>query len=165
MEMARQDPERIIGMVLANTGHAGKGTGEREKRQAKVDLGNKDMRALADQWLPPMLAPGKETDQTLMDALIDMVLKAGPEVHERQITALLHRPDAGACLQKITCPILLLTGSEDGWSPVAQHREMQELAQNAVLQIVQGAGHFMPIEKPRETAEAVRNWIRDHFHA
>ena len=59
IEMARQAPQRVDAMVLANTGHAPLQPGEMAKREAKIQQGHADMTALAARWLPPMLAPGR----------------------------------------------------------------------------------------------------------
>lgn len=168
MEMARQAPERVRGLVLANTGHGPKKPGEEPKRQAKIDLGHEDMSALAADWLPPMLDPARVGDAALMADLTEMVLAAGPDVHERQIKALLDRPDASAYLPAIACPVLLLTGAQDGWSPEQQHREIADLLADAELQVIDGAGHFLPVERPDETAAAITDWLvrnKDRFDA
>ena len=75
-----------------------------------------------------MPVPGRDQDADLMTDLTTMVLAAGPEVHERQINALPIRPDAAEALTQIECPVLLTTGTEDGWLPEARHREMDEMA-------------------------------------
>lgn len=159
MEMAHLAPDRVRGLVLANTGHHPQRPGEQPKRQAKIDLGHADMARLAAEWLPPMLAPERTGDEALVDELTGMVLAAGPHVHERQIRALLDRPDAAAYLPRIACPVLLLTGAEDRWSPPAQHREIADLLPASELRIIDGAGHFLPVERPEETVAAITDWL------
>ena len=158
IEMARLQPGRVASLVLANTGHTAMKPGEEEKRGRLVDLGRRDMRELAEVWLPPMLAPGRIADLSLVDDLTQMVIKAGPDVHERQIRALLSRPDAGKTLPAITCPVLLMTGAQDGWSPEAQHREMAAMTSDSTVEIIDGAGHFLPIEQPDRTAGTIQKW-------
>ena len=136
IEMARLQPGRVTSLVLANTGHTSMKPGEEEKRGRLVDLGRRDMRELAEVWLPPMLAPDRIADLSLVDDLTQMVIKAGPEVHERQIRALLSRPDAGKTLPAITCPVLLMTGAQDRWSPEAQHREMAAMTSDSTVEII-----------------------------
>ncbi|WP_212523265.1 alpha/beta hydrolase [Actibacterium sp. MT2.3-13A] len=165
MEMARQAPDRVRGLVLANTGHNALTEGELPKRQAKIALAHADMAGLAAEWLPPMLAPARRDDAALVAELTEMVLAAGPQVHERQIRALIDRPDAAAYLPAIACPILLLTGTEDGWSPEQQHREIADLAPDAELQVIADAGHFMPVERPAETVAAINGWLSRHEEA
>lgn len=167
MEMARQAPDRLRGLVLANTGHNALSEGELPKRQAKIDLAHQDMARLAAEWLPPMLDPARVGDTALIEDLTQMVLAAGAEVHERQIRALIDRPDAATYLPSITCPILLVTGAQDGWSPERQHREIAALTSNAEVQVIENAGHFMPVERPNETMAAITDWLSRHkedFH-
>ncbi|WP_454748013.1 alpha/beta fold hydrolase [Ciceribacter selenitireducens] len=163
MEMARQAPQRIRGLVLANTGYQPRRDGEEARRQAMIDLGNRDMEALADQWLPPMLDPGRTKDTELLGPLKAMVLRAGPAVHARQIRALLDRPNAGAYMAGLHCPILLVAARQDGWSPIAQHSEIAEAAPDAELVVVENAGHFAPVERPDDVVAAVCDWLDRRF--
>jgi pimeloyl-ACP methyl ester carboxylesterase len=163
MEMARQAPERLVGLVLANTGHHARREGEQARRQEMIDLGNRDIEQLADVWLPPMLDPARIGDASLMDSLRAMVCRAGAAVHERQIGALLGRPDAMAYIPDIACPILLIAARQDGWSPIAQHREIAAAAPDAELVIIENAGHFAPLERPAEVTAAVTGWLDRRF--
>ncbi|MGB3336052.1 MAG: alpha/beta hydrolase [Devosia sp.] len=163
MEMARQAPERMAGLVLANTGHHARRDGEEVRRQAMIDLGNRDIEQLADVWLPPMLDPARIGDATLMTELRAMVRRAGAAVHERHIRALLGRPDAMAYIPDIACPILLVAAQQDGWSPITQHREIAEAAADAELVIIENAGHFAPLERPAEVTAAIAGWLDRRF--
>ena len=80
--------------------------------------------------------------------------------HERQIRALLGRPDASHTLQHLLCPVLYLTGAQDGWSPVAQHQAMAAMTPQCELEVIGGAGHFMPVEQPERVADVVLPWLR-----
>lgn len=159
MEVARQAPRRVAKLVLANTGHHPLKHGEKEKRLARIEQGHADFPAMIRDWLPPMVAASRHDDRNLISNLTDMALAAGPVVHERQITALINRPDASLYLPALTCPILLLTGTEDLWSPIAQHREMKAMARNATLRIVEGGGHFLPVEQPEATTRLITDWL------
>ena len=162
MEMAHQAPDRIRGMILANTGHGSLKPGEEPKRMAKVALGHEDMDRLAAEWIPPMLDPARVGDEALVTDLTEMVLKMGAEVHERQIRALLARPDVKTYLADIPCPVLLITGAQDGWSPAKQHHEIAALLPRAEVQAIDGAGHFLPVERPEETVTAITAWLKTH---
>ncbi|HCL63334.1 MAG TPA: hypothetical protein DIC56_00495 [Rhizobium sp.] len=163
MEMARQAPARVRGLVLANTGYHPRRDGEDTKRQQMIDLGNRDMEALADLWLPPMLDPSRTDDTELLERLKAMVLHAGPAMHERQTRALLDRPDAGAYMADISCPILLVAARQDGWSPIAQHREIAEAAPDTELVVIENAGHFAPVERAEDVADAICDWLSRRF--
>lgn len=164
LEMARIAPGRVRGLVLANTGHGPKREAELPKRYEMIALGHKDMAELADVWLPPMMHPERSgNDPQLVARLKEMVLRAGPEVHERQIRALIGRPNATAYLPEIRCPILLLTGRQDGWSPVAQHQEIANAVPDAELAIIEDAGHFAPVEQPEAVTSRIVEWLQRRF--
>jgi pimeloyl-ACP methyl ester carboxylesterase len=163
MEMARIAPERVRGLVLANTGHHPKREGEEIKRQAMIDLGHESMAKLAETWLPPMLDPARTGDKALMADLTAMVLRADADQHERQIRALIGRPNASAYLKNITCPVLLIAARQDGWSPIAQHEEIGAAVKDSELAIIENAGHFAPVERPAETTAAIMEWLDRRF--
>ncbi|KRA47410.1 alpha/beta fold hydrolase [Devosia sp. Root635] len=165
MEMAHQAPQRLAGLVLANTGHQPRREGEQARRQRLIDLAHADIEQFADAWLPPMLDPARIGDAVLMAALRAMVRRAGAAVHERQIGALLGRPDAMAYIPAIACPILLIAAQQDGWSPIAQHREIAAAAPDAELAIIENAGHFAPLERPEEVTSAIMGWLDRRFGA
>ena len=153
LEMIRLAPNRIEKMALLDTGIHGLKEGEPEKRQAIIDYAHKHgMEALAQKWLPPMIYEGNYENVELMEGLHSMVLRMSPEIHEKQITALVNRPDAKTHLAEITCPTLLLVGRQDQWSPIAQHQDMNKHIKGSVLEIIENAGHFAPCEQPEQTA-------------
>jgi pimeloyl-ACP methyl ester carboxylesterase len=163
MEMVHIAPDRVCGLVLADTGHHPKRKGEDVKRHYMIDLGHKSMDLLVDEWLPPMVGPASVADKDLMAELRAMVLRAGPVVHERQIRALLGRPNATAYLKTIRCPVLLIVGQNDIWSPISQHEEIAATVQDSELVVIEEAGHFAPIERPHEVASAIRGWLARRF--
>lgn len=162
MDMAHQAKQRIRALILANTGHKPLQEGELPKRLAKIDLGHRDIDQLAREWLPPMLAPGREKDEALFDDLVQMVVSTGSDIHERQIRALVGRPDATSCLPNFGMPILLVTGAQDSWSPELQHREIASLAPNAEVHVIDGSGHFLPVEQPEKLIAVTNDWLDRH---
>ena len=160
MEMVRLAPERIERLILLDTGFHPLREGEREKRVEIVRFAHENgMQALADRWLPGMVYEPNRQIKALMAGLNDMVLRCDPDLHERQITALVNRPDASVHLASITCPVLLVVGREDMWSPVSQHEDMLALLPNAGLEVIEDAGHFAPVEKPEECSELCVKFI------
>ncbi len=156
LEMARLAPQRIDRLALLDTGIHPLAEGERPRRDAIVAFARAEgMQALCDRWLPGMVHPDRLGDAALMDALTAMVLRQTPDIHARQITALVNRPDAATYLPQITCPVLLMVGRQDAWSPVAQHADMLALLPDARLVVIEDAGHFAPVERPAATAAAL----------
>lgn len=157
-EIARQGEGRVSALIAADTGHDGLRKGESELREARIELANRDLESLVDEWLPPMLAPDHR-DVPLFDDLRDMALHVGAAAHERQIRALMGRPAATDYLPTIDCPSLLLTGSEDSWSPQEDHEAMARLMPNAAVHVIEGSGHFLPVEDPEAVVDIVIPWV------
>ncbi len=153
LEMARLAPERIERLALLDTGIHPLKDGERAKRDDIVKFAYANgMQALSDRWLPGMVHPDRHQDAALMNALNAMVLRQTVDIHARQINALINRPDAAAYLASITCPVLLMVGRQDAWSPLSQHQDMLNLLPHARLVVIENAGHFAPVERPEATA-------------
>ncbi|MGE4431858.1 MAG: alpha/beta fold hydrolase [Sphingobium sp.] len=160
LEVIRKAPERVERIALADTGIHPVKPGEQEKRHALRDIGRaQGMAALVDAWLPPMVGPGNRGDDALMAALRAMSLSAGQAGFERQIEALLHRPDTDAALRGIAVPAFAIVGDADEWSPVDQHAAMAEKIPGAQLRVVEGAGHMAPAEKPHQFNQILREWL------
>jgi pimeloyl-ACP methyl ester carboxylesterase len=160
LEIWRLAPHRVRSLVLLDTGTHAPGPAEPASRQALLDLSaQQGMRALADAWLPPMVHPDRHDDPVLMPVLIDMVMRATPQVHARQIDALLHRPDATPLLGTITVPTLVVVGRQDQWSPLPQHEQMASAIPNATLEVIDDAGHMVTVEQPAAVTALLRDWL------
>jgi pimeloyl-ACP methyl ester carboxylesterase len=161
LEVLRSAPQRVSGLALLNTGVYTVRDGEPQSRGRLLRLAYEHgMSALAAEWLPPMMAGGSRALQ-LMPRLMAMVERSTPDSYAGQINALLNRPDALSVLPTIGVPTLLLSGSEDTWSPISQHQTMRRRIPHATLFEIHGAGHMAPIERPDAVALALREWLAD----
>jgi len=164
MELARLAPDRLAGMVLVATGAHPLAEGELANREKVVAIAHTEgMQALCDHWLPPMLAPDTPSlYPALYFHLQQMIIEAGPQVHERQIRALIARPDARWVLENFTAPILFVAGEHDGWSTPEQHQEMASLVKSgrSEVVVVRGAGHFLQVERPEKFSQLLLQWLQ-----
>jgi pimeloyl-ACP methyl ester carboxylesterase len=159
LEAVRSARSRIAGLALLNTGVHTVRDGEPQSRGRLLRLAyEKGMSALAAEWLPPMMAGGARSAE-LMPRLAAMIERSTPDVYAGQINAMLNRPDALPVLPEIEVPTLLLSGSEDTWSPVSQHETMRRRIPHATLFEIHGAGHMAPFERPDAVAVALREWL------
>lgn len=160
LEVYRLAPERVERLALVSTGVHSLQPGEADKRHALRDLGvAHGAEALVDQWLPPMLSPPHRDDPAIMAPLRPMCIESGVAVYAAQITALIDRPEVETLLPTITCPVLVAVGSEDVWSPPAQHAAIAQAIPHATLTVVPGAGHMLPVEQPDALNAAIAVWL------
>lgn len=163
LELYRECPERIKMLGLFNTGVHLPKEGEAEGRQKLLDIADtRGMAAVADAWLPPMMAELSLQNQDLMHSLRNMVTKYSTEQFYNQIHALLQRPEVESLLTNIKSPTLLVSADEDSWSPVEQHQTILKSIKDAELAVIQGAGHMAPIECPETVAVIIREFVARH---
>jgi pimeloyl-ACP methyl ester carboxylesterase len=93
------------------------------------------------------------------DAVLEMFERRDVPTFEAQIEALLNRSDAAPLLPRLQCPLLLLTGAEDGWSSPAQHRRMADHAPGSRLVVVPDCGHMSTWEAPDAVSGALAAWL------
>lgn len=164
LEMLRLAPHRVSGLALLDTGVSPRpaderGDEEQAARLALVELAStQGMEAVARRWLPPMVhavAPGSAG----FEAMVAMVKRSNPRRFAAQEQALLRRPDAEPVLRAARCPVLLLCGEQDRWSPPEDHRAMQAMVPRSVLRVVPDCGHMSLMEQPAAVTAALAAWL------
>ena len=160
LEIWRRAPERVERLALADTGVHPVREGEADKRLPLCELGrNAGGEALVAAWLPPMIGQAHRDDPALYETLRAMAVDAGAATFARQTSALLNRPPVDVVLPTLRCPTFAIVGSDDQWSPVAQHREIVAAVPGAELRVVEGAGHMAPTEEPERFNTIMREWL------
>ena len=165
LEVVRLAPARVSRLALLDTGYlprpAGQaGEDELHKRHALLQIARtRGVRAMAVEWVQGMVHPERLVDASLIEAIVAMFERKTAERFESQIAALLARPDASGVLASLSMPTLLLCGRQDGWAPPAQHQAMQALVTDAVLEVIEHAGHMPPMERPDAVAAALMRWL------
>ncbi len=166
LEVYRLAPERVRRIALMNTGYLPLAAGEagEKERAGRMHLLNlaqtQGVRAMAAQWVQHMVAPERLQDQSLINTILDMFERKSAAVFERQLHALLNRPDASDVLANIRIPCLVMTGEHDAWADVAQHRAMADLLLSKTgVTVIPQAGHILTMEEPQAVAQVFLNWL------
>ncbi|MGA0934939.1 MAG: alpha/beta fold hydrolase [Pseudohongiellaceae bacterium] len=163
MQVLSKAPERVIKLALLDTGihPAGNSSGEPEKRQALIDLAEREgMAALARQWGLPMLHPDRHSDTDLVDTFFGMIESYSLDSYKGQVKALLERPDAKPFLARAPADTLVLCGREDTWSTPAQHEDIAAaLPDHPDVVVIEHSGHMVSMEQPDAVTKALRDWL------
>lgn len=77
----------------------------------------------------------------------------------RQQRATMQRADCTAMLSSVTCPAQVLCGADDPVTPVNGNRRIATEIPGASLQVLETAGHLLPLEKPTEVTEFIKGWM------
>lgn len=160
MELMHAVPERIERFVVMDLGVHPVQPGEHEERMALVHLAEEQgMEALAERWIPPMLARSRREDAQLVGEIRAMVLRHTPADYRGQIEAALQREDQSSYLPHIRHRALLVCGELDEWSPVVQHEAILRELPEAELAIIPRAGHMVTMEEPEAVNRVLLDWF------
>jgi len=160
MEIAAQAPERVAGLALLDTNPLAEAVERqalRDVQMAQVKAGDLE-RVMREEMKPLYLADGPRK-QDHLDLCMDMALSLGSDVFQNQSLALASRPDQRETLRALQVPSLILCGQEDSLCPVARHEMMRDLIPDAVLAVIEDAGHLPVLEQPKATNHALKQWL------
>lgn len=96
-----------------------------------------------------------EASPDLTCRLVDMMTDVGAETAIRQTRAIMGRGDHRGALAAIDYPVRVLCGLQDRVTPPDLSRELADLMPTARLDLVDGAGHMLPVEQPAAVASAL----------
>ena len=156
MHVAGTAPDRVAGLVLANTAPNFPPESMWRDRMAQArDTGFAAMvQPTLERWLT---ADFRARDAETATAVREMLERMPPEGYAAACAALA-TGDETAHLQGWQGPTLLIAGAHDQSTPVARHEEMKALAPQAEM-VVLDAAHVSAIERPAEFAAALARFI------
>jgi len=85
--------------------------------------------------------------------------RVGGETAIRQNRAVMARADHREALARLSVPVVVVCGRHDRITPPPLSEEMARLIPGAQLQLVEGAGHMLPLEQPASVATALRGLL------
>lgn len=161
LEVLRQAPERVRGLVLISTSarpDSDEQAAVRARQVQAVESGG--FEELVDAVFPVLVAPDHEGDRALLDEWRATAAEVGPAAYVVQQRATVARRDARAVLAGVRCATLVLHGTEDRLISPADAREMADLVPESELELIAGTGHFLLREEPALVADRVALFVR-----
>jgi 3-oxoadipate enol-lactonase len=159
---ARRYPERLLGLLLADTRPASDSPEVLDGRQAAAGfVTTNGVSEWAQQVLPRFV--GATTMAARPDVVRDvrqMVESAPAQVVIDLLHALATREDSQNLLSEIAVPTLVITGEEDEITPAAAARERGARIAGAEIVGIASAGHLANMEHPKAFNEAVIRFLR-----
>ncbi|MEU1118719.1 MULTISPECIES: alpha/beta fold hydrolase [unclassified Streptomyces] len=157
MECYRLFPERITGLLLADTFPAAETPQGKAARNALADrLLAEGMKGYADEVRDKMVAPYNTEASAYVHR---MMLAAPPEGAAAALRGRAERPDYQALLTRVGVPSLVVVGRDDTYTPVSDAEAMHAALPDSVLHIVESAAHLPNLERPDEFNAALRTWL------
>ncbi|SDN39680.1 Pimeloyl-ACP methyl ester carboxylesterase [Allokutzneria albata] len=156
MECHRQFPERITGLVLADTtAEAETGDGRRNRAEMAARLLREGMRPYAEEVLWKMVAE----DEAAAEHVLRMMLAAPPEGAAAALLGRAERPDYLDMLGRVAVPALVVVGTEDEYTPISDARLMHDRLPDSTLVVVEGAAHMPNLERTEEFNGALHTFL------
>jgi 3-oxoadipate enol-lactonase len=151
LDLWARHPQRVAGLLLADTA-AGETPESRAGRLAQAErLPAEGMDPYAVEMLYRMVSPGAAAE--VAQHVLAMMRGADPAGAAAAQRARADRPDRTADLAAVDVPTVVVVGSEDELTPVAEAAAMAERVPGAELVVVDGAAHLPNLERP-ETFDA-----------
>ena len=157
---ARLFPERLLGLIFADTKPASDTADARAGRQKTAEFVLQNGTAeLAKQLLPKFMGAAAQADKQIVGQVRAMIEAAPPKVVAELLSALGSRRDNVESLSRIKVPTLVICGAEDAITPAAEAREWSAKISGAKYVEIPGAGHLANLERPDLFNQAVSQWL------
>ncbi|WP_052424631.1 alpha/beta fold hydrolase [Streptomyces fulvoviolaceus] len=158
MDCYRQFPDRIRGLVLADTFPAAETPEGVEVRHAMAErLLREGMGGYADEVLEKMVAP--HADAEVKAHVHRMMTATSPEGAAAALRARAARPDYRDLLTRVTVPALVVVGTDDTYTPVADAEAMHAALPDSTLCVIEGAAHMPNLERAEEFNKALGEFL------
>lgn len=161
LAFVRRHPDRLAGLILANTRADADSPDTRAGRAESIRLVEKrGTAALVDKMLPRLVGATTRRDRPDVVAAVRGRGAAQPaDGVVAGLKALRDRTDSTPDLANITVPTLVIAGAEDELIPPAVSRAMADAIPGAEFVTLPGCGHLSPVESPAAFAAAVREFL------
>jgi pimeloyl-ACP methyl ester carboxylesterase len=146
LEIAAQRPERVERLALIG---CNPGPLPPVAAQARQELKQREFVA----------SSFDRSDPRIRQLIDDMAHNTEPSVYQQQTEITVSRIDSRPRLGRLAMPVLILCGSEDQICSPALSIEMARAIPQARLSLIEGAGHYVTLERPEAVAAEIAAWL------
>jgi 3-oxoadipate enol-lactonase len=147
----RQAPERVAGLILADTRTSADTPERRAARDHSIELARRSgASAIADEMLPSILGATTRAGRPDVVARVRALIEAQPvETIAAGLDAMKDRPDSTDVLKRVTVPTAIIVGDEDTITPPSDAEHMQRCVAGSTLVTIPRSGHMANLESPQ----------------
>ena len=142
LAMARQAPERIRGLMLVGS---------------RAGADSEERREIRNQMIEVLRSGGVEAWRPAAPFEVPPGYDAGAFI--RALEALRDRRDATDVVSSWQGPFLLVVGSDDELLSVSEARRIAEASPQGRLEVVEGAGHIVNVDRPKRFNELLLEFL------
>lgn len=89
----------------------------------------------------------------------ELIAAVDPRAIAGLVRGLAKRPDPTLALSALKVPTLVIAGTADPFTPIAEARRLAALVPTSVLVELDGIGHIAPLEAPDSVNAALRDFL------
>ncbi|MBI2391279.1 MAG: alpha/beta fold hydrolase [Deltaproteobacteria bacterium] len=158
LALARRHPQRLAGLVLADTRASGDTEEAKQGRAVNIERARKQgvaavFDAMSTAWPP-------NADRMHIEEMRSLSAAQNPAGVIAALEMMRDRPDATPTLGQIRVPTRVIVGSADGLTPPSLAEIMTRSIPGAQQVIIEGAGHFTNIERSAEFDQVLLDLVR-----
>ncbi len=166
LRTVERNPERVLGLVLADTQAKADSNEAKLKRAASVKaIKARGMKPFAEGFMKTAV-----TEQTLaarsesIMAIQRIIESNSPIGICGALIALATRTETLQSLQAIQVPTLILVGEKDTLTPFSASQEMRARIEGSQLQVIKNAAHLSNVENALQFNAYVNNFLTNIHH-
>ncbi len=154
-------PERVAGLILANTRPDPDSEEQRQNRKEMARrVSEEGVEVLIELQMQRLLAKETlENNQSVVSLVREMILESTPDGVVAALGAMRERPDSTSLLPEINVPVLAIGGAEDALSSPEVMGEMAAKIPTSRHVVLPGAGHLSNLESPGEFNAALEEFL------
>ncbi len=165
LEFARQFPDRLAGLILADTRADADSDEAKKSRDEMIEFARSHTgEAVAEKMLPKLL--GQTTREHNLAVAARVRELAEPLTGHNaaaMLTALRNRRDSTEMLSEIKVPTLVVGGAEDEICSPEIMAAMAAKIHGARHETIRDAGHLSNLEAPESFNAVLREWLSENF--
>lgn len=147
LALHRLAPERVAGLLLANTTAKADSADRRRTREEQARRYEREgIASLPDEWIPLLVGPACSHDTQL--ELRRLMLEQSPHGVAAALRMMGRRPDRTSELCRIAVPTIVVAGEHDPLTPPSAMAELAHGVRGAELYPIPGVGHLTSLEAP-----------------
>ena len=159
LQMLADAPRAVAALALVDTSCRPEAADNIPVREATIAELQRDVDAETLAILRRGLHADHTSDFPLVAQALRIMRDVGADAGVRQLRAIIGRGDHRALLSTLSMPTLVLCGRTDRVTPLALSQEAAALIPGATLAVIEGAGHWAPLEQPDEVAQHLGRWL------
>lgn len=162
LEIMRIAPERINKLALISTNPFPPTKEQQVLWEKYIEMiENNQFIEVVKRKLYPALVSKPNQSGTTLEKVLNMAKNIGPKAYINQLKSVMTRNDQRPILKKINCPTVIIVGELDKVCPVELSDYLNKNIEDSQKVVIEGAGHLITLEKPYETSQILKQWMKD----